>query len=66
MYSSPRDMMAFLAANLDEMPVDQSLHDAMALAHRKVFRVGPLNSRARKLSPLLGCNSNLKAFDPML
>jgi len=66
MYSSPRDMMVFLAANLDELPLDQSLRDAMALAHRKVFRVGRLNSQARKLSPLPGCNSNLKAFDPML
>src|SRR5499427_3046510 len=46
MYSSPRDMMAFLAANLDELPVDQSLRDAMALAHRNVFRIGPRNSQA--------------------
>jgi beta-lactamase class C len=46
MYSSPRDMMAFLAANLDELPVDQSLHDAMALAHRDVFRIGPRNWQA--------------------
>jgi len=46
MYSSPRDMTAFLAANLDELPVDQSLRDAMALAHRNVFRIGPRNSQA--------------------
>jgi beta-lactamase class C len=46
MYSSPRDMMAFLAANLDELPLDQSLHDATALAHRSVFRIGPRNSQA--------------------
>src|SRR5215470_8574385 len=46
MYSSPRDMMIFLAANLDELPVDQSLRDAMALAHRNVFRIGPRNSQA--------------------
>jgi beta-lactamase class C len=46
MYSSPRDMMVFLAANLDELPVDQSLRDAMALAHRNVFRIGPRNSQA--------------------
>jgi beta-lactamase class C len=46
MYSSPRDMMAFLAANLDELPVDQSLRDAMALAHRNVFRIGPRNWQA--------------------
>jgi len=46
MYSSPRDMMAFLAANLDEMPLDQSLRDAMALTHRNVFRIGPHNGQA--------------------
>jgi beta-lactamase class C len=46
MYSSPRDMMTFLAANLDELPVDQSLRDAMALAHRNIFRIGPRNSQA--------------------
>jgi beta-lactamase class C len=46
MYSSPRDMMAFLAANLDELPLDQSLRDAMALAHRSVFRISPRNSQA--------------------
>jgi beta-lactamase class C len=39
-------MMAFLAANLDELPLDQSLHDATALAHRSVFRIGPRNSQA--------------------
>jgi hypothetical protein len=38
--------MAFLAANLDELPVDQSLRDAMALAHRNVFRIGPHNGQA--------------------
>src|SRR6516165_7554143 len=46
MYSSPRDMMAFLAANLDELPVGQSLRDAMALAHRTVFRISPRNWQA--------------------
>jgi beta-lactamase class C len=46
MYSSPRDMMAFLAANLDELPVDQSLHDAMALTQRNVFRIDPRNWQA--------------------
>jgi len=46
MYSSPRDMIAFLAANLDELPVEQSLRDVMALAHRDVFRIGPRNSQA--------------------
>jgi beta-lactamase class C len=46
MYSSPRDMMAFLAANLGELQLDRSLHDATALAHRSVFRIGPRNSQA--------------------
>jgi beta-lactamase class C len=46
MYSSPRDMMAFLTANLNELPVDQSLRDAMALAHRNVVRIGPRNWQA--------------------
>ena len=46
MYSSPRDMMAFLTANLNELPVDQSLRDAMALTHRNVFRIGPHNGQA--------------------
>jgi beta-lactamase class C len=46
MYSSPRDMMAFLTANLDELPVDSSLHDAMALTHRNVFRIDPRNWQA--------------------
>jgi beta-lactamase class C len=46
MYSSPRDMAAFLAANLDQLPVDQSLRDAIALAHRNVFRIGPRNWQA--------------------
>jgi beta-lactamase class C len=46
MYSSPRDMMAFLAANLDELPLDKSLRDAMALTHRNIFRIDPRNSQA--------------------
>jgi len=46
MYSSPREMIAFLAANLDELPVEQSLRDVMALAHRDVFRIGPRNAQA--------------------
>jgi hypothetical protein len=31
---------------LDESPVAQSLRDAMALAHRNVFRIGPRNWQA--------------------
>ena len=46
MHSSLRDMMAFLTANLNELPVDQSLRDAMALAHRNVVRIGPRNWQA--------------------
>lgn len=46
MYSSPRDMAIFLAANLGELPAEQTLRDAMALAHRDVVRIGPHNWQA--------------------
>jgi beta-lactamase class C len=46
MYSSPRDMALFLAANLGEQPVERSLREAMALAHRAVLRIGPHNWQA--------------------
>ena len=45
MFSSPRDMTALLAADLDELPLDQSQQDATALAHVG-FRIGPRNSQA--------------------
>jgi beta-lactamase class C len=46
MYSSPRDMAVFLAANLGEWPVERSLREAMALAHHGVLRIGPHNRQA--------------------
>lgn len=39
MYSSPRDMAVFLAANMGELPVDRSLRDAFALAHHDVLQI---------------------------
>ncbi len=42
-YSSPRDMALFLAANLGEMPVEQSLREAMRLAQKGIVTIGPRN-----------------------
>ena len=46
MYSSPRDMALFLAANLGDPPLERSLREAMALAHRGILRIGPYNRQA--------------------
>jgi beta-lactamase class C len=46
MYSSPRDMAVFLAANLGDAPVERSLREPMSLAHRAVLRIGPNNWQA--------------------
>src|SRR5262245_44285781 len=46
MYSSPRDMALFLADNIGEQPLERSLREAMALAHRGVLRIGPNNRQA--------------------
>jgi beta-lactamase class C len=46
MFSSPRDMAVFLAANLGELPLSPSLQAAMALAQRPVLRIGPSNLQA--------------------
>jgi len=46
MYSSPRDMAVFLAANLGELPVERSLREAMALAQQGVATIGPRNEQA--------------------
>jgi len=40
-YSSPRDMATFLAANLGELPDHRPLEEAMALAQKGVFTVKP-------------------------
>jgi beta-lactamase class C len=39
-YSSPRDMATFLAANLNELPDHRPIENAMALAQQPVFTVG--------------------------
>lgn len=41
MFSSARDMAAFLAANLGELPNNRPLQDAMAFAQQGVFTVRP-------------------------
>jgi beta-lactamase class C len=46
MYSSPRDMAVFLAANLGELPVERSLREAMALAQQGMVTIGPRNEQA--------------------
>jgi beta-lactamase class C len=40
-YSSARDMAAFLAANLGELPDHRPIEDAMALSQQGVFNVNP-------------------------
>jgi beta-lactamase class C len=50
MFSSPRDMAIFLAANLGELPTQPALNKAIALAHRGVMSA--ISKRLRgKLSP---------------
>jgi len=46
MYSSVRDMAAFLAANLGEQRPARSLHEGMALAQQEAVRIGPNNWQA--------------------
>ena len=46
MFSSVRDMAAFLAANLGEGPVRPALREAMALAQRSVVTIGERNLQA--------------------
>jgi beta-lactamase class C len=45
-YSSARDMAAFLAASLGETPVGAPLRAAFARTHESLFRVTPRNSQA--------------------
>jgi beta-lactamase class C len=40
-YSSPRDMATFLAANMDELPDHHPMENAMSLAQQPVFTVNP-------------------------
>jgi beta-lactamase class C len=54
MYSSPRDMAVFLAANLGEVPVEQSLREAMTLAQQGTVSIGPRNLQALAWEILFG------------
>ena len=54
MYSSPRDMAVFLAANLGEVPVERSLREAMSLAQQDVWTIGPRNRQALAWEVLVG------------
>jgi beta-lactamase class C len=45
-FSSPRDMAAFLTANMRELPGHRELQDAMALAQQGVFTVNPRFTQA--------------------
>ena len=46
MYSSPRDMAVFLAANLGELPIERSLREAMVLAQQGIVPIGRRNEQA--------------------
>jgi len=54
MYSSPRDMAVFLGANLGELPVEQSLREAMTLAQQGIVSIGPRNLQALAWEILFG------------
>ena len=45
-FSSPRDMAAFLTANMGELPGHRELQDAMAFAQQGVFTVNPRFTQA--------------------
>jgi beta-lactamase class C len=46
MFSSPRDMAIFPAANLGELPIQPALSEAIALAHRGVLSISERNLQA--------------------
>src|SRR5215470_1713712 len=46
MYSSVRDMAAFLVANLGDVPIEASLRAGMDLAQQGVFAMSPHNTQA--------------------
>jgi beta-lactamase class C len=54
MYSSPRDMAIFAAANLGDMPLAPSLREAMALAQQGLLAIGPRNRQALAWEVVLG------------
>jgi CubicO group peptidase (beta-lactamase class C family) len=46
MYSSPRDMAIFLAANLGELPIEQTVLEAMTSAQQGMVTIGPHSRQA--------------------
>ncbi len=46
MFSSARDLAVFLAAELDELPLDSGLRDAMQWTQQPMFRISPRNAQA--------------------
>jgi len=46
MFSSARDLARFLAAELDELPLDPVLRDAMQMTQQPVFRISPRAAQA--------------------
>ena len=46
MYSSPRDLARFLAANMGELPIDASLQAGMQLARQGVLSIGTQTEQA--------------------
>ena len=46
MFASARDLATFLAAELDELPLDPVLRDAMVWTQQGVFRIGPRTAQA--------------------
>jgi beta-lactamase class C len=46
MYSCARDLVAFLAAHLGELPVEPVMREAMQLTRAGVFRMSPRNTQA--------------------
>jgi beta-lactamase class C len=75
MYSSARDMAIFLAANLEELPDQRPLQDAMQLTHRPIIPIetGTLQAMAWEVRPneqnlvdKYGGLNNASAFIAML
>ena len=54
MYSSPRDLALFLAANMGELPIEASLRAAMSLVQQGEFPIGPRNAQALAWEVILG------------
>ena len=46
MFSSARDLVRLLAANLGELEIDEALQQALQFSHRSLFRVGPHTAQA--------------------